>query len=395
MITDGLMLEGKAGKAYYTKNTFIQFTEELARHFEKLTLFVPVRKDAHRQNVKGYFETRPNSQLRFENGGDFANVIQYYARMPRILPVNRRRIRQLTATHDCIICRLPSLNAFYLQNVIFRSNKSCCIYLVGDQEGIIEQGDKYKGPSKLLGMALAKYHTHLTRKLVMRADTSVFLGKRLYEKYGSQCKKAEFMFTSLVRKSDIIRRDVGNWPPDPLKVVFAGRIEHEKGLSYLIEAIHLLKNQGANVKLTVCGTGTAEDACRELTQRLKLEEDIIFKGFVKLHPDLDDILMNSDIFVLPSISEGVPKVVLEAMAKGAAVIATDVGGVPEIVKNGENGLLIKPADTAAIVDAVGYLCQKKHAAEKLVREAYHFISQKTIEHQAQSLACILKDLPRK
>ena len=80
-------------------------------------------------------------------------------------------------------------------------------------------------------------------------------------------------------------------------------------------------------------------------------------------------LLAFDYYVLPSVKEGFPYAILEAMQTGLPIIATNVGGIPEIIKDGQNGLLVNPADPKSITNAIDYLMKNQGAADRLAKQA--------------------------
>jgi len=123
---------------------------------------------------------------------------------------------------------------------------------------------------------------------------------------------------------------------------YVGRLSKEKGVRYLIEAASLLKRKVKTFKLIIIGEGPEKKELEYLTRSKGLEQYIIFAGFQR---DIEKWLPALDLFILPSLTEGTPMALLEAMSMGIPVIATSVGGVPMIVKSGVNGLLVAPADS--------------------------------------------------
>lgn len=159
------------------------------------------------------------------------------------------------------------------------------------------------------------------------------------------------------RSRDAVREELGLGLREIVGVIVA-RIDGRKGHDTLLRALAGLKDHhsdAARVTLLVLGDGTQRAAMETLAQELGLDESWVrFLGFRK---DVPDVLAASDIFLLPSLTEGLPLSVLEAMSHRLPVIATEVGGVPEVVVPGETGLLI-PANapqalTAAIATLVG------------------------------------------
>lgn len=126
------------------------------------------------------------------------------------------------------------------------------------------------------------------------------------------------------------------------------RLVPGKGLSELLEAARLLLNQGP-YRFVVGGEGPLRAALEEHARRLGIAEHVSFPGFVA-----DDVafLSQLDVSVLPSYKEGLPYTVLEAMAAGRPVVASCVGGIPEVITDGQNGRLVRPGDVAALARAL-------------------------------------------
>jgi glycosyltransferase involved in cell wall biosynthesis len=132
----------------------------------------------------------------------------------------------------------------------------------------------------------------------------------------------------------------------------AARLEPAKGLEYLLQACAQLRKNGSSIELRVAGTGSHQKNLFNLAASLGVEDCVRFIGHVD---DMPSFYRGLDMFVLPSLTEGLPLVVLEAMASCKPVIATLVGGIPEVLNNDVEGLLVPPFDSVAIAKAMGIL----------------------------------------
>ena len=138
-------------------------------------------------------------------------------------------------------------------------------------------------------------------------------------------------------------------------LLIVARLHPEKGHRYLFEALpHIRQQLGQPVRLLVAGTGTFEAEYRERVRALGCEDMVSFLGF---RTDVADLMQAADIVVLPSLAEAFGLVITEAIYLGTPVVATQVGGIPEIVEDGVDGLLVRPADSKALADAMVSLLQ--------------------------------------
>lgn len=168
---------------------------------------------------------------------------------------------------------------------------------------------------------------------------------------------------------------------EPHTLLFLGRLQREKGIYELLDAMAKLSLQFLNIRLFAGGDGNS----KELTEhacRLGIIDKITFLGWVQGSRKAD-LLARATVFVLPSYNEGLPVGILEAMAVGLPVISTTVGGIPDAVENGVEGLLIAPRNVDALVAAIAKLLRnpelRQQMGEAAVRKARdQFSSDKVI-----------------
>ena len=140
-------------------------------------------------------------------------------------------------------------------------------------------------------------------------------------------------------------------------VVVVGRLEStHKGHIYLLEAVASapIRELGAPIRLLFVGEGASRRELEDAARQRGLERRVIFYGAAP-HTEVPALLAASDIFALPSVVEGMPLAILEAMAAGLPVIATAVGAVPQVIEDGQTGLLVPPGDAAALAQALRHM----------------------------------------
>jgi glycosyltransferase involved in cell wall biosynthesis len=155
-----------------------------------------------------------------------------------------------------------------------------------------------------------------------------------------------------------------------------GRFTEQKGYRYFLEAARLIVDWYPGCQFVLIGTGELLPQMEALAAKADLADNVHFLG---LRTDVEEILPAMDVFVSSSLWEGLPTVILEAMAAGVAVVATEVSGSIELVKDGVTGLLVPPAKPTAIADAVRELLQNPERAEKLSAAARQWSQRFSIE----------------
>jgi len=134
-------------------------------------------------------------------------------------------------------------------------------------------------------------------------------------------------------------------------VLFVGGLKEVKGIVFLIEAFKIINKKLPDARLFLVGDGPEKNNLENAVKEGGLEGKVTFIGKVE-NQKIPEYMALADIFVLPSLSEGLGIVNLEAMASGLPIVATNVGGIPEVVKDGENGFLVDPEDSQKIAEKV-------------------------------------------
>ena len=141
---------------------------------------------------------------------------------------------------------------------------------------------------------------------------------------------------------------------DPVTIACVGRLVPEKGQSLLIEAVGALRDAGVDVRLVLVGDGPQRERLERLVDASGLRDRVEFRGAVA-HTEVERILHGADIFCLPSFAEGVPIVLMEAMAMELPVVACRVMGIPELIEDDVTGRLVRPGSRDALVNALSVL----------------------------------------
>jgi len=154
---------------------------------------------------------------------------------------------------------------------------------------------------------------------------------------------------------------------------YVGRISEEKGINYLILASSMADRMGIPVKVLIIGEGPEKGRLEELAKIEGIEDKIIFTGF---QTDIENWFPAMDCFVLPSLTEGTPMSLLEAMAHGIPCVASKVGGIPQIIDSGEDGILVPPGNPEEIKEAINTLYRDEDLRDSISKKAKNKIINK-------------------
>jgi glycosyltransferase involved in cell wall biosynthesis len=155
---------------------------------------------------------------------------------------------------------------------------------------------------------------------------------------------------------------------DPPNILCVGRLVHIKGQALLLEALARLRGSGTSCRLTLVGEGPNRGELERFADRLGVSEQVTFAGAVG-QDEIRSIYRAADIFCLPSMAEGLPVVLMEAMALELPVVTTRIFGIPELVEDERTGLLVSPGRLDELVGALDRLLGDPDLCERLGREA--------------------------
>ncbi len=156
--------------------------------------------------------------------------------------------------------------------------------------------------------------------------------------------------------------------PHEKTILFVGRLTPQKGIEYLIRAVPLILKNHPDGKVIIVGEGWLRDSLERLASSIDKSERILFTGFLSEY-ELRNIMVSSDVLVLPSIYEPFGIVALEGMAAGIPVVASRIDGLAEIISHDENGVLVYPKNPESIAWGVSRVLSNQNYAENLVRNA--------------------------
>jgi glycosyltransferase involved in cell wall biosynthesis len=263
----------------------------------------------------------------------------------------------------------PPVNTTLPKLVTFHSS-------LGELEsGSIEAQNNYSLPNipKPLLSLIGKYFRIYEHKVIANVDLISTVSNALANELKNHYKLIDDSINVLGNGVDTNLFTPVNIKDNGTYILYTGRLSWNKGLIDLIRSAKKIIQRYPDISFVITGRGPIEHYLRELVTNMKLDNNFSFLGFVDMKR-LIKTYQNASIYIFPSYYEGLPTSLLEAMACGVPVIATGVGGIPEVVNDGKNGFIVPIKNPEAIANSVIKLLENQKSRKKMGK-----IARKTIE----------------
>jgi glycosyltransferase involved in cell wall biosynthesis len=217
---------------------------------------------------------------------------------------------------------------------------------------------------------------------IKRADVIICISefhRRFYLEHGARPEQLHVVYCGIDVSDFSFRRKPRTGPP---RIVSVGRLVEKKGFGPLIEACKILSERGVDYTCEIAGDGPLEGALRRQVAEAKLEGRVTVGGKALLQEELPAFLAAADIFAQPCVwskdndVDGTPRTLMEAMAVGLPSVSTRLAGIPDIIEDGDSGLLVEPNDAVGLADALERLIKDAAYAERIAEGGRAQIEQK-------------------
>ena len=353
---------------YYTISPHLSYIERMQELFEEVALVAPVKVAKKKDEVQSLREI-PLSRLS-------VYALPYVKGSVDALKYRRKyekAIQMVASKTDLFYCRVPDPFCWMPAQI---TNKPVIMHFVGDTVDATKHNIHFSWLRKQI--LLAGYSFEYRRILQSARKSTVYTnGSHLSEKLSKQGINAIPVVSSTITKEDLAHEPLRPLSNKPLTITYVGYLRYAKGIDTLIKVIKRLEDRRFDYQFHIVGDGDMYSTLQQVIDDLKLDDHIYLHGHIDNRDKLLSLLRTSDLFFFPSLSEGSPRVVIEAMSQGCPVLSTPVGSLPGCFEENKEILFFpfKDAETATnkileVSGNMGMLTQLRDSAYRKVSERY-------------------------
>jgi glycosyltransferase involved in cell wall biosynthesis len=271
--------------------------------------------------------------------------------------------------------RLPGLFPLLTYSAVKNSNLPLTTYIS------IDWPASFKANYKFPGNGLVSFIVDKLQRVIINNSIPVATGPAISQKYSNHIKCYPYFSTS---HNNIYRKPIINYPPN--KLLYVGSLEPRKRVEDIISALKILMESNNDWQLTIVGKGAMKEKLIEMITEFNLSNKVDFLGQVNDSERLKDIYLDHDILVLPSLSEGTPKVVAEAMAHGVIPLATrGVGSNNYIITDRRNGFLLNKLDPKDIAKKCSEIQNDEELFNEMIKNGYEYAQKHTLNNEVDNM----------
>lgn len=369
------------GQIYSTDESYVLFPASFVDTFDEVIFIGRLAPESGR---KAYTLDRPG--LRLCPLPYYESIYNVWQAGPRLYGDIRRIVRANASNWDVVwICGPNPVG-----NVIARQclQLGRPVFLVVRQNLVRQMGAVNRGWKRLAAITVAVgLEGHF--KQLARGRTVFTVGQEMADAYRTVTEHVHVHFPCLITTAQM--NEFAQMPsaPEPNRLLCVGRLSAEKGYDYLLTALAQLRRRGVTATLDLVGSGPLAQPLQAQVAALGLADQVTCHGYVPYGPQLFDLYRRATALIVPSLSEGFPQVINEALCLGLPTIASAVGGIPALLTQAETALLTPPANSAALAEAIGQLLASPELRQRLAGNGRALMQTHTLEAQRDRMTNII------
>lgn len=349
----------KYNGCFYLSGTHYTYLEFISTRYDKIYLI---------SSVSSVLNERNSKEIAFSNievvelpySGSFLkaqkNIIKYY-----------KVIKSIAHKTDLFYCRVPDPFS-WMPKLIF--NKKTIMHFVGDSIEATKYNEKWSWFKKKI-MIAGYYPDYLLTILAAKKSKVYTNGSHIANRLKKYSVKATPVVSSTISEK-IFNDDLPdlNVPEFPIHIIYVGYIRFAKGIHCLMQLCKKMQNAGIDFVFDVIGSGEMFEELKSFVINNQLDDKVILHGHIDNKAKLLEMMRNSHLFFFPSLSEGSPRVVIEAMSQGIPVISTPVGSLPETFEDKKEICFFNSNDFEAAFNIIKSFSVKRDLFIKIRDAAY-------------------------
>lgn len=275
---------------------------------------------------------------------------------------------------DIVQIRIPSLFSMAAYLSVKELKLPLTTYIAGDWKSSFTLNYKFFGNNLVISIF------DFLQKKIIKNSVPVAAGPELAKAYESINSVYPYFSTTHKEAYNVIKNN------DVLQLLYVGRLEELKRVQDGILALKILLNDGIKAELHIVGDGVKKQSIINLINELQIKEHVVMHGYISNEKQLEELYKIADIFILPSVSEGTPKVLTEAMSHGAIPIAVyNAGSVKHIIEDEKNGFLVEPYSPEQIAKKIKVLLNSNQLKLKMQQNCYEYAKEHTITKEVENM----------
>lgn len=298
----------------------------------------------------------------------------------------RQTIREVERRSDVLIVQLP----FAAFSALTRPHTPRVYHVCANVRTIVSATQRYRGLKRLAAESLSRIIDGRQRRLIHdRSARIVTNGAELLRHYDA-AERGRAVVSSTLLPEEVLSVPRTRPLDAPFRLLFVGFLRHEKGVDVLLSAFERLLDEIPNAELHIVGAKDLNDhgigdQLKQALEKTSRRGTIQLHGHVPFGPALFRHYAEADVCVVPSRSEGTPRVLVEARAFGCPVVGSNIGGIPYSVEHDIDGLLVPPGDVSALTTALLRLARDAALRRRLIEAGVALAKRTTVDRFASAL----------
>jgi glycosyltransferase involved in cell wall biosynthesis len=366
---------------FYTYGGFGHYIIDFSKYFKKVVLL------AHINNTsppKGCYEVKVKN-LEIVSLPVLRHEWEIYYKLPIYIAIAKKHVKRM----DLIQARMPDYSGIVGALLAKRNNIPSFNVIIDDW--YIQAKNTFFFKAFGLGVLL-KAHLYLYDWIERKICSGAIVlaqGSTCYDKHAKHAKKCYLIISSAHQMNDLVKNLSPKFTKKPFKILNVGRLNSVKNQQLIVKTIHTLNSRAERWNFEHVGEGNKKQELKDLVLKFGLEKNIRFHGRIAHGQSLWAFFDDADVFVLSSLSEGTPKVLLEACARGLPVIASNVAGVSSTIEDGVNGLLFDVNDQAELIKKLKIIRKNTKLRNSLRKKGLETASKNTLEFRNKEMISIV------